>query len=77
MDCWCFHNLCQLLTYIGGLQGIRNIMVEEMVAIFLNIVSHHVKNYNYSAPTTPEITALIVGDIGVSDHGKDIIVEHR
>ena len=35
------------------------------------------KDRNHLALTTPEITALIVGDIGISDHGRDIIVEHR
>ena len=35
------------------------------------------KNQNYSASTTPEIAALIVGDFGISDHRWDIIVEHR
>ena len=35
------------------------------------------KDWNYSAPTIPEIATLIVDDIGISDHGRDIIVEHR
>ena len=35
------------------------------------------RDENYSVPTTPEIVALIVGDIDISDHGRDIIVEHR
>ena len=44
MDRRCFHRLCQLLTSNGGLRGTRNVMVEEMIAMFLNIVAHHVKN---------------------------------
>ena len=35
------------------------------------------RDRNYSVPTTHEIPALIVGDIGISDHGRDIIVEHQ
>ena len=34
------------------------------------------RDRNYSVPITPEVAALIVGDIDISDHGRDIIVEH-
>lgn len=35
------------------------------------------KDHNNSSPTVPEITTLIVVDIVVNDHERDIIVEHR
>ena len=35
------------------------------------------RDQNYSVLTTPEIVALIIGDIGISDYGRNIIVEHR
>ena len=41
------------------------------------LVNRGCKDWNYLAPTTPEIVALIVGDIGISDHGRNIIIEHR
>lgn len=44
MDHRCFHSLSQLLTTVGELKGTRNVMVEEMVATFLNIIAHNVKN---------------------------------
>lgn len=44
MDRQCFHKLCRLLTTNGGLRGTKNVLVEEMVAMFLNIIAHHVKN---------------------------------
>ena len=34
------------------------------------------KGRNYSASITPEIATLIVGDIGISDHVSNIMVEH-
>ncbi|KAL5546236.1 hypothetical protein UlMin_005923 [Ulmus minor] len=44
MDRRTFSILCQHLRTIGGLKGIKNMNVEEMVAIFLHIISHDVKN---------------------------------
>ena len=44
MDRRTFFILCHHLRTIGGLQGTKNMDVEEMVAIFLHIISHDVKN---------------------------------
>ena len=44
MDRESFHKLCQILTTKGQLRGTRNMSVEEMVAMFLNILAHHHKN---------------------------------
>ncbi|XP_061351059.1 protein ALP1-like [Gastrolobium bilobum] len=44
MDRRCFHNLCGLLKTVGQLQPTRHMGVEEMVAIFLHILAHDVKN---------------------------------
>ncbi|KAH7653509.1 DNA helicase protein [Dioscorea alata] len=41
------------------------------------IANRNKKDHNYSAPLVPEIAALIVGDIGNNDQGRDIIVEHK
>ncbi|KAH7657562.1 DNA helicase protein [Dioscorea alata] len=41
------------------------------------IANRNKKDHNYSAPSVPEIAALIVGDIGNNDQGRDIIVEHK
>lgn len=41
------------------------------------LANRELKNHNYTLPTTPEIAALIVGDFGIVEHGKDIIIEHR
>ncbi|KAF7820679.1 protein ALP1-like [Senna tora] len=39
-----FDRLCGMLDDIGGLRPTRNMLVDEQVAIFLHILSHHVKN---------------------------------
>ncbi|KAL8507904.1 hypothetical protein ACS0TY_018451 [Phlomoides rotata] len=44
MDRAAFHKLCGLVKTIGGLKSSRNISVEEKVAMFLTILSHHTKN---------------------------------
>lgn len=44
MDRVAFHKLCQIFTTKGQLRGTRNISVEEMVAMFLNVLAHHHKN---------------------------------
>ncbi|KAH7663238.1 hypothetical protein IHE45_14G040000 [Dioscorea alata] len=45
--------------------------------IKIKLLAHrNPKGHNYSAPASLEIAALIVGDIGISDHGRDIIIEH-
>lgn len=44
MDRQTFQKLCMLLREKGGLVGIRNVSPEEMLAIFLHILAHHLKN---------------------------------
>ncbi|XVF40553.1 hypothetical protein PTKIN_Ptkin01aG0122900 [Pterospermum kingtungense] len=44
IDRLAFHNLCDMLKTIGRLMPTKNMNVEEMVAIFLYIISHHAKN---------------------------------
>ncbi|KAF7826554.1 protein ALP1-like [Senna tora] len=39
-----FNRLCGMLDRIGGLRPTKNMLVDEQVAIFLHILSHHVKN---------------------------------
>ncbi|KAH7665557.1 DNA helicase protein [Dioscorea alata] len=41
------------------------------------IANQNKKDHNYSAPSVPKIAALIVGDIGNNDQGRDTIVEHK
>ncbi|KAF7842198.1 myb/SANT-like domain, Harbinger transposase-derived nuclease domain protein [Senna tora] len=36
-----FDRLCAMLDNIGGLRPTRNMLVDEQVAIFLHILSHH------------------------------------
>ena len=40
----CFYKLCEMLRDVGGLQGNKNMGIEEMVAIFLYILAHNTKN---------------------------------
>lgn len=40
----CFTILCHMLKTTGKLRGTTNVEVEEMVAIFLHILAHDVKN---------------------------------
>ncbi|TVU32125.1 hypothetical protein EJB05_23844, partial [Eragrostis curvula] len=44
MDRHCFWTLCSLVTEIGGLRAIRNVSVEEMVAMFLHILAYDDKS---------------------------------
>ncbi|KAJ0018433.1 hypothetical protein Pint_09910 [Pistacia integerrima] len=44
MDVKSFDKLCHLLKSIGGLASTKNTTIEEMVASFLHIIAHHVKN---------------------------------
>ncbi|KAJ8770663.1 hypothetical protein K2173_021310 [Erythroxylum novogranatense] len=39
-----FFKLCKMLESIGGLKSTQNMLIDEQVAIFLHIISHHVKN---------------------------------
>lgn len=52
MDRQSFHKLCQILVTRGQLRPTRNVSVEEMIAMFLHILAHHIKNrtikYNFS-----------------------------
>lgn len=44
MDRAVFHKLCEMLKGIGGLVPTRHMFIEELVAMFLHILAHHVKN---------------------------------
>ncbi|KAA0041970.1 putative nuclease HARBI1 [Cucumis melo var. makuwa] len=44
MDRRCFTILCTMLRIRGGLEATQYVDVEEMVAIFLHIVAHDIKN---------------------------------
>ncbi|KAK5818895.1 hypothetical protein PVK06_023845 [Gossypium arboreum] len=39
-----FFKLCEMLQTLGGLKSSRNMLVDVQVAIFLHIISHHLKN---------------------------------
>ena len=39
-----FRRLCKLLCERGGLVSTKNVSTEEMLAMFLHILAHHVKN---------------------------------
>ncbi|KAL8521867.1 hypothetical protein ACS0TY_012141 [Phlomoides rotata] len=46
-----FNRLCYLLENLGGLRDTRNVIINELVTIFLTVLSHHTKNrvikYNF------------------------------
>ena len=44
MDRRAFHVLCDMLKGVGKLEPSKNMSVEEMVAMFLHIIAHDVKN---------------------------------
>ena len=44
MDRRAFHVLCNMLKGVGKLEPSKNMSVEEMVAMFLHIIAHDVKN---------------------------------
>jgi hypothetical protein len=44
MDRPAFHKLCKMLKGIGGLVPTQHMCVEELVAMFLHILAHHIKN---------------------------------
>ncbi|KAK5776625.1 hypothetical protein PVK06_044585 [Gossypium arboreum] len=39
-----FFKLCEMLQTLGELKSSRNMLVDEQVAMFLHIISHHLKN---------------------------------
>ena len=39
-----FYVLCEMVSEIGGLKGTRNMSLEEIVAMFLYTLAHHLKN---------------------------------
>ncbi|KAH1073923.1 hypothetical protein J1N35_026251 [Gossypium stocksii] len=39
-----FFKLCEMLQTLGGLKSSRNMLVDEQMAMFLHIISHHLKN---------------------------------
>ncbi|CAB4289004.1 unnamed protein product [Prunus armeniaca] len=44
MDLHTFSKLCSMLRATGRLHDTRNVSVDEMVAVFLNVLAHHKKN---------------------------------
>ncbi|KAG8481572.1 hypothetical protein CXB51_026543 [Gossypium anomalum] len=44
MDRTTFFKLCEMLQTLGELKSSRNMLVDEQVAMFLHIISHHLKN---------------------------------
>ena len=44
MDRHTFFKICEMLRTIGCLKDTKNMLVEERVAIFLNVLAHDVKN---------------------------------
>uniref|UniRef100_A0A8I6XKJ1 DUF8040 domain-containing protein n=1 Tax=Hordeum vulgare subsp. vulgare TaxID=112509 RepID=A0A8I6XKJ1_HORVV len=44
MDRRTFHILCEMVRDVSGLKGTRNTSLEEIVASFLYVLSHHLKN---------------------------------
>ncbi|MFQ6661465.1 hypothetical protein Gotur_029616 [Gossypium turneri] len=39
-----FLKLCEMLQTLGGLKSSKNMLIDEQVAMFLHIISHHLKN---------------------------------
>ena len=39
-----FFKLCEMLEIIRGLKPTKNMAIDEQVAMFLHIISHHLKN---------------------------------
>ena len=48
MDRQSFHKLCHILASKGQLRATKNVSIEEMLAMFLNILAHHKKNRSIS-----------------------------
>ncbi|PPD70354.1 hypothetical protein GOBAR_DD32770 [Gossypium barbadense] len=44
MNRFTFFKLCEMLQTLGGLKSSRHMLVDEQVAMFLHIISHHLKN---------------------------------
>jgi hypothetical protein len=44
MDRRTFDVFFEMLRYVAGLKGTRNMPIEEIVAVFLYMLSHHMKN---------------------------------
>ncbi|PPD95900.1 hypothetical protein GOBAR_DD07067 [Gossypium barbadense] len=44
MNRFAFSKLCEMLQTLGGLKSSRHMLVDEQVAMFLHIISHHLKN---------------------------------
>ncbi|XBH82999.1 hypothetical protein VPH35_071537 [Triticum aestivum] len=45
MDRRTFHVLCEMVRDVGGIKGTRNKPLEDIVASFLYVLSHHLKNW--------------------------------
>ena len=44
MDCRAFRKLCDMLHIYGGFRPSKNMEMDEMVASFLHVPTHHAKN---------------------------------
>ncbi|MFQ6658483.1 hypothetical protein Gotur_027729, partial [Gossypium turneri] len=44
MNRFSFFKLCEMLQTLKGLKSSRHMLVDEQVAMFLHIISHHLKN---------------------------------
>ena len=44
MNILAFFKLCEMLKNIGGLRPTKNMAIDEQIAMFLHIISHHLKN---------------------------------
>lgn len=53
-----FQRLCFLLENVGGLGPNKHVSVEEQVAMFLSILSHHKKNVNLQTDFKQSATPL-------------------
>ncbi|KAL2921164.1 TGF-beta-activated kinase 1 and MAP3K7-binding protein 2 [Bienertia sinuspersici] len=49
LDIRCFEKLCHILQSKGGLLTTRNVTVKEIVALFLHILAHDLKNRTIQA----------------------------
>ncbi|XP_052485651.1 uncharacterized protein LOC128040590 [Gossypium raimondii] len=44
MNRFVIFKLCKMLETLGGLKSSRNMLIDEQLAMFLHIISHHLKN---------------------------------
>ncbi|MFQ6645289.1 hypothetical protein Gotur_020155 [Gossypium turneri] len=64
-----FSKLCEMLQTLGGLNPSRNMLVDEQVAMFLHIISRHLKNrvikyhFNRSGETVSRLSHNVLNVI--------------